>query len=149
MIRCLALLVSFALAVPCLAEVYSWRDENGVLHYGDLPGDENAEIVPIRVQRTDKNAVAARTAQQRENRAAASEEFANAQAEEAAADGAAQLSAEERAEACTKAREKLRNYINARRLYRTNEAGEREYLGSAEIDNARASAEQEVADKCR
>ncbi len=137
------------LSITAIAEVYSWRDENGVLHYGDRPGSEDATIVPIQTRRTDRNQVAERFSAEQQARQSSTEDFENAQASEAAAAEAAQLSATEKAEACTKARETLTNYINARRLYRTNDQGEREYLDSEAIDSARANAEKNVADKCR
>ena len=81
-------------------------------------------------------------------RAEASESFQNARADEAAAQAAAELSSEESAAACEKARDQLKSYINARRLYRQDEDGNPVYLSSAEIDQARADAEQRVADHC-
>lgn len=137
------------IALPAFSDVYTWRDENGVLHYGDLPKDDNATRVEIASQSTDNAQVRTRATARQEALAASSQAFEEGNAAEAAAEEAARLAAEEKAAACTQARERLRNYINARRLYRTNEAGEREYLNSAEINSARASAEQNVADKCR
>ncbi|MEM8981513.1 MAG: DUF4124 domain-containing protein [Pseudomonadota bacterium] len=146
----IALIAALLIAVPALGEVYTWRDENGVLHYGDMPPENGeATVVPIQTRRTDNASVSARATAEREARTATSEAIASAASSEEAERAAATLAAEERAAACTAARERLRNYINARRLYRTNEAGEREYLDSAEITSARANAEADVADKCR
>ncbi|MEM1263080.1 MAG: DUF4124 domain-containing protein [Pseudomonadota bacterium] len=146
----IAIIAAVLIAVPALGDVYTWRDENGVLHYGDMPPENGeATIVPLQTRRTDNAAVTARANAQREARTATSEAIENAESAQAAERAAATLAADEREAACTAARERLRNYINARRLYRTNEAGEREYLDSAEITSARANAEADVADKCR
>ena len=147
--RLSVLLACFLVAMPAIGDVYTWRDENGVLHYGDLPKDDSATRVPIATRRTDNTAVQTRAAARQDALAASSEAFQDAESAAAAAEEAARLASEEKAAACTKARERLRNYINARRLYRTNEAGEREYLDSNEITAARSNAEQDVADKCR
>lgn len=141
--------VAVGLASSALADVYKWRDDNGVLHYGDRPQGDNAEVVSIRSQRTDKTVVNERYAANQEARQNASEDYNSARSEAAAAEAAAKLSAGEKAEACTKARAQLSNYINARRLYKTDDKGEREYLDSKQIESARTSAEKNVADKCR
>ena len=44
--------------------------------------------------------------------------------------------------------QRLQGYLNARRLYRQDEDGNPVYLDAAEIDAARAAAEQDVADRC-
>ncbi len=139
----------FGLTTTAIAEVYTWRDENGVLHYGDKPGSDNAELVEIQTSRTNRSQVAERYAAARESRAATSNDYQEAQASAAAAEEAAGVSAQEKAAACTKARETLSNYINARRLYKTDDNGNREYLDSKAIDAARTTAEKNVADKCR
>ncbi|MEL7536771.1 MAG: DUF4124 domain-containing protein [Pseudomonadota bacterium] len=149
MTRTAAFFIAFLLALPATADVYTWRDENGVLHYGDLPGDDEATVVPLATRRTDTATVTARATARAEAREASSEAFQAAQSAEAASEEASRIAAEERASACNQARERLRNYINARRLYRNTDDGDREYLNSAEIDAARANAEADVADKCR
>lgn len=141
--------VAVGLASSALADVYKWRDDNGVLHYGDRPQGDNAEIIVISSQRTDKSVVSERYAANQQARQTTSDDYNNARSDAAAAEAAAKLSAGEKAEACTKARARLSNYINARRLYKTDDAGKREYLDSKQIDSARTSAEKNVADKCR
>lgn len=131
------------------AEVYSWRDANGVIHYGDRPGVENAQIVDIQSARTDNTAVQERLAARQEARNASSSNYQEQQAQQQAAQEAADLSAEEKSAACEKARSQLRNYINARRLYRTDANGNKTYLKADEINSARSNAEKNVADKCR
>jgi hypothetical protein len=53
-----------------------------------------------------------------------------------------------RAGQCKQAQDKYQKAIAARRVYRLNAAGEREYLSDAEMEQARVSAHQEVDRTC-
>lgn len=53
-----------------------------------------------------------------------------------------------RAEQCKQAQDKYQKAIAARRVYRLNAAGEREYLSDAEMEQARIAAHQEVDRSC-
>ena len=53
-----------------------------------------------------------------------------------------------RAEQCKAAKEKYQQSIEARRLYRVNKAGEREYLSDNEFDQARLNARLEMERAC-
>jgi hypothetical protein len=55
---------------------------------------------------------------------------------------------EQRQKNCEVARERLARYELSRRLFRTNEAGEREYLDDAAVAEARAQAAANVEDWC-
>jgi len=60
---------------------------------------------------------------------------------------AAELRAQ-RQKNCEVARETQQRYAISHRLFRTNAAGEREYLSDPEIDQARAKAATDVEDWC-
>jgi hypothetical protein len=53
-----------------------------------------------------------------------------------------------RAEQCKQAKEKYEKSVEARRVYRMNSAGEREYLTDAEADQARLNARLEMERSC-
>jgi hypothetical protein len=53
-----------------------------------------------------------------------------------------------RAEQCKQAQDKYQKAIAARRVYRLNKAGEREYLSDAEMEQARLNARLEVDRTC-
>jgi hypothetical protein len=53
-----------------------------------------------------------------------------------------------RAEQCKQAKDKYQQSIDARRVYRLNKAGEREYLSDAEVDQARLNARLEMERSC-
>jgi hypothetical protein len=53
-----------------------------------------------------------------------------------------------RAEQCKQAQDKYQKAVAARRVYRLNKAGEREYLSDAEMEQARVDARLEVDRTC-
>jgi hypothetical protein len=53
-----------------------------------------------------------------------------------------------RAEQCKQAKDKYQKAVEARRVYRLNSAGEREYLSDAEADQARLNARLEMERSC-
>jgi hypothetical protein len=53
-----------------------------------------------------------------------------------------------RADQCKAAQDKYQKAVAARRVYRLNKAGEREYLSDAEMEQARVSAREEVDRTC-
>jgi len=53
-----------------------------------------------------------------------------------------------RAEQCKQAKEKYQQSVEARRVYRVNKAGEREYLSDTEADQARLNARLEMERSC-
>ena len=55
---------------------------------------------------------------------------------------------EQRQKNCATARERLDRYALARRLFRTNDAGEREYLDDTAVAEARTKAAADVQDWC-
>jgi hypothetical protein len=136
------------LATPVIADVYMWRDADGTVHYGDKPGSEDAKKLDIETRQTDRATVARRYEQRQTARTESNAAMAERRAEagQQAADAAAER--EQKAARCEEARERLRSYVNSRRLYRLDESGERQYLDDAEIAAARAKAEEAVNEHC-
>ena len=74
---------------------------------------------------------------------------ADAQLKEAATRQAVQKDVKaSMAEQCKTAQEKYQKAINARRVYKLDQAGERVYLSDAEMEQARVAARQEVERTC-
>lgn len=147
-IRLILLATLTVVAGPVLADVYMWQDADGTVHYGDKPGTREATKLDIQTRSTDKAAVTERYQERQsarlESNAASAERRATKEQQEA---DAAKQRAEKEAR-CEKARERLTSYINSRRLYRVDESGERQYLDDAQIDEARAKAEEAVTEHC-
>jgi len=121
-------------------EVYRTVDENGVVRFSDLPSD-NAERVVVNVpQPTSSPTASTVPAEPRSTPQTLTAEMPRPPTtEELAAD---------RERNCASARQMVETYATSRRLFRTLPDGEREYLSSEEIDEARARAEANVAAWC-
>ncbi len=149
--RALLLLVVIAAAAqsPALpSEIYQWVDTDGHVHYGDRPAGIQAEKRNDIVSRpTDAEAVSRRRAAIREQQA--NYEQARELAAEAAEE-AADLEAENdrRRQQCEQHQARLERYLQSRRLYREDAAGERVYLDESEVLAARARVQQKIEDSC-
>jgi hypothetical protein len=132
------------------ADVYRSKGADGTVSYSDRPQGENSEYVLVATPRTGAAAAAQRPARGAAGaNAAAATAPPQAPATPTAAAGptAAQLR-EQRAKNCATARETQQRFTVSRRLFRTNAAGEREYLSDQQIDEARAKAAADVEDWC-
>ena len=115
--------------------IYTWVDEFGKTHYSDTPGHEDA-ISVVLVWHSDGSLEDMETKQ-----GVGSDGFAYP------GETAADRNQREQAEAyfCQRATEIYDSYVNAPQLYRTTEAGQREYLSKKEaaqtIAEMRASKE--------
>ena len=119
--------------------IYTWVDESGDVHYSDKPDHEDAvsvELVwvssgtlPDAADETDKSgsgyAYPGETPEERAER--------------------------EKAEAyyCQRATEIYESYVNAPRLYKTNDSGEREYLSKEEAAQTIAETRAQKDELCR
>jgi hypothetical protein len=129
-------------------EIYKWTDADGNVHYEDRPsGAPTEERIDIIYRRTDNSAVRKRVAARVDAQAAREEErsVAAAAEKEAAEKAAAEA---ERQKACERSRARLESYLQARRLYRTDAAGERVYLDDSQREEARRKAEEQIAEFC-
>lgn len=135
------------LACACVglsADVYKWTDEEGRVHYSDKPDGENLEVMNVKSERTDKQAIAqARQEQVDAQQAAAAEARILEEIEKEATQNAAI-----RAENCTRASEAVVSLRNAQRLYIPNENGERRYLSEEEIADRIKRAEADKSKWC-
>jgi len=118
--------------------IYTWVDETGDIHYSDKPDHEDAVSVELvwvssgslaQVENTDKAgsgyAYPGETPEERAER--------------------------EKAEAyyCKRATEIYESYVNAPRLYKTNENGEREYLSKEDAAKTIAETRAQKEELCR
>jgi hypothetical protein len=131
------------------AEVFKTTDSKGQPVYTDRPATLPAERLDVRTQTTDKVEVQQRYDEQMKTYAAA-EKTQTAQATDAAdAAKASELSATAKVRRCDEARQRYETYMNAWRLYEPGATeGERRYLTSAEIDEAREKALQVMNTFC-
>ena len=128
------------------AEIYRYTAPDGTVSYSDRPQGPNSEFVVAVVPRP-RTPTADAAAAPAGDTAPAAPEAASAPAALPEGPTAAQLR-EQRQTNCNVARERLDRYTVSRRLFRTNAAGEREYLDDTAVAEARAKAAADVEDWC-
>ena len=122
------------------AVVYKWTDAQGKIQYGDTPPDGvHAEVVEL----LGTHAAHTSTASTERPASAPSSPAANDAKKAVDSDVAAT-----RDKQCTDAQDRYKKLIEGRRLYKTGDNGEREYLSSEQIDSERLNAKREVDEIC-
>lgn len=159
----LSLVLALAPAVS-QAEIYKWKDKNGVVRYSDIPPPSNvpheslgkkAGKAPAAVEApaavAPEGAPVPDSGVQQTPEEVTPDAEVQRQEEEAARKQAEAAEAEQRAkqENCTTARANLANFEQGGRVYKMNEKGEREYLGDAELAEGKANAQAEVDKYCQ
>ncbi len=150
--RYLAIAVALMLAVTAAGtavagDIFKWTDEDGNVHFGDVPVSAESEKVAIQSRPTNPARVQAMV----QSRADAATKAAEEQAAATPAGPSPeelQAQADARAEKCSKYRAQLQSFVTSRRLYRQDENGERVYLDEEETQAARERAENQVQDYC-
>ncbi len=118
--------------------IFTWLDENGEVHYSDSPDHEDA--VSVEFVWHSEGSLEELTAEQS---GSADPEYG----EETEAERLEREQAERYY--CDRAKEVYDSYVNAPRLFRTNDAGEREYLDSKEAAVMLAETRQRKDELCK
>jgi hypothetical protein len=129
------------------ADVYRSTAPDGTVSFSDRPQGADSQFVfsAARAARTSPSAPASQAAPGAAAEAAPREAPAAPTLPEGPS--AVELRAQ-RQKNCEIARERTDRYAVSRRLYRTNAAGEREYLDDTAVAEARAKAAADVQDWC-
>jgi hypothetical protein len=123
--------------------VYKWVDAQGKVQYGDSPPDGvHAEVVELLGTHTSRSAAAAPAPSAR---AASTSTTPVDSSTKQAVD---QDVAATREKQCADAQAEYKKLIEGRRLYKTDDSGQKQFLNSDEIDAARMNAKQEVDALC-
>ncbi|MDZ7661317.1 DUF4124 domain-containing protein [Thiohalophilus sp.] len=141
------LLLASLLSVSMAAEVYKWTDEQGRVHYGDRPPEEGASSVDVDPGPASGSPIPG-DAERREKtrrllRAYEEERRVKQQREQRQ-----EAEAAERHKRCAWARDRLRRYKQAGRLYDLDEAGNRRILADSQRQQAEAQAARDVEKWC-
>jgi hypothetical protein len=123
--------------VDTMTPIYTWVDEFGKRHYSDTPGHEDA--VSVELVWHSAGSLDEIDEPETEDGYAYPGETAEERAEREAAD----------AYYCKRATEIFESYLNAPRLYRTNDAGERQYLSEKEAAATVAETKARMDELCR
>jgi hypothetical protein len=137
---CAALMAWSAMAS---AVVYKWVDAQGKVQYGARPPDGvHAEVVELlgthtgRANRPDAPSPAGARAPTAEPSAKDAKKTVDSDV------------AQTRDKQCADALDRYKKLIEGRRLYKTGDNGERQYLTSEEIDSERVSAKRDIDEIC-
>ncbi|MEJ2128428.1 MAG: DUF4124 domain-containing protein [Woeseiaceae bacterium] len=124
--------------VDTMKPIYTWRDEFGKVHYADTPGHEDA----VSVELVWHSSGTLQDLEGEKDESGSGYAYPGETAEERAE--------REKAEAyyCKRATEIYDSYKNAPQLYRTNEAGEREYLSKKEAATTIAETKAKMDELC-
>jgi hypothetical protein len=129
--------------VDTMKPIYTWLDESGKAHYADTPGHEDAVSVELVWHSTGTLDNIENTSDAAGNSESGGYAYPGETAEERAE--------REKAEAyyCKRANEIYESYVNAPQLYRTNDAGEREYLSKKDAAATIAETKAKRDELCR
>ncbi len=128
-------------------DIYMWTDEDGQVHFGDIPGGQYPIRLAIESRPTDRARIQA-IAQARTEAGIRAEEAKVAAALDGPSAEVLMAEAAERTRKCTVYKFNLETYLTNRRLYNTSPDGEREYLSEDEIAAAREVAAKQVTEFC-
>jgi hypothetical protein len=144
----MALLAALPLATH--AEIYKWKDKDGIVRYSDVPPASNiphetlnskkvtppptTEVAPAPAAPANPDAEAAKRQQQAE------QDKVQQQAKDA--------EQQARQQKCATARTELQKFKVGGRIVRMNEQGEREFLSDADITQGLEQAQKDVAEFC-
>jgi len=134
-------------AAAVAGEIYKWTDENGNVHYEDRPTGEDVERVAVASTNTNNASVRASVDARRARQTAREDAREDREEEERQAAELAQITAE-REQKCQDSRTRMENYLQARRLYREDENGERVYLDDSDVMKARNQAQEDIQAYC-
>lgn len=143
--------ISFILCLLFIASmvnagVYKWIDENGNVHYGDKP-TRNSESLDISVEApATAPAMADETREERRQRI--SDSLTNDRLERDKKKAEASQKKAENNRKCVYAKDRLKRYQRAGRLYDLDKDGNRRILSDKSRDNTIANLQKEIRKNC-
>jgi len=146
--RIVAVLGLMAVSVAAPADVYKWVDSQGRVYYSDRPDVDNAERLAVATRRTNPEQVAQRNEAAREQRQVTDAQSAQQRRDQTSTQAVRNDVSKTRSEQCKAAKEQYRVAIESQKLYRVGKDGERQYLTSTEIDEARLNTRRAMDQVC-
>jgi hypothetical protein len=131
------------------AEIYKWTDAQGRVHYGDRPGGDNAQAMPVAPapEATGQTAVES-AAQRAQRRQRMLDIYREERAEKEAAREQARQELNKTKENCRRARLEYDRFSKSRLIYDYEDNGERRYLSDKEREGYVESLRQAVERWC-
>lgn len=128
-------------------QVYKWVDESGNVQFSQFPppGQKQSESLNIKVQKSSNAATEKQKLNDLRQKLSESSVDRNTESEDEKVEKEQQIV---KAENCSKAKQKLLDYQNNGRIFKTLPNGEREWYDEKGRDNLIKQAEQEVSKYC-
>lgn len=128
-------------------EIYKWTDAEGNVHYEDRPiGDDVVRHKVISSGTNNDSVRASIDARHDRDTARADSRSKRNEEKQAAADARAETA--QRNVKCQESRSRMQTYLQSRRLYKQDDAGERVYLDEDQTMKARADAQEMIQKYC-
>ncbi len=152
----LAFMIALASPILADAQIYKWKDKNGVTRYSDTPPPDNVKVDKIGKEKTtnstppaakDTKPVETNGGQVDAEDAAAKLRARNAEIEKKNNEEKA-AQAKLKAENCRAAKADYETFAQGGRIYQVNEKGEREYFDDAGLNERKAKAQSEMQQYC-
>jgi len=142
------LLIALLLFFSSLANagIYKWTDENGKVHYGDKP-TAGGEELNIQVKQSTAPIKSDETRAERRQRISDSmtdDRLERNKKKDEAKKKRAQLNRQ-----CVQAKDRLKRYKQANRLYNLDKDGNRRILSDKSRDKSIANLQKEIRRKCK
>ncbi|HEY0269030.1 MAG TPA: DUF4124 domain-containing protein [Methyloradius sp.] len=152
MITLVIFVIGVLVSISAQADIYKWKDTNGVVRYSDTPPNGNIPTESIKSRKIinpESTALTKDTSDSKE--AAAMKRQETAEAEKKSSD---ELKAKEeekknKKQNCLLAKDSLKNYQDGALVYKVNDKGEREYLDEAGMAKGMAEAQKNVKQYCQ
>ncbi len=145
------LVITTLLAASTLAhaDVWRWVDATGRVHYSDLPVEGAVKVATSNPRVPSPTAsTQPRQSTERAQLATSTARIDQQQADKTAAQAVREDLDGAREKQCTDARERYEKSIQARRIFRTSEDGEKQYLPDADADALRVEYRQDMEAAC-
>ena len=147
--RCaLPLLALFLLPLPVVAQVYSWKDADGRIHYSDQPPAAKAKGARTLSADQAPDGEIDRARQQNADKRLSAAEKAKADKEAAEKAGKERADEERRAANCERTRRVVDGLETGRVRFRQGADGEREALDDSARESELAAARQAMEEQC-
>lgn len=140
-----------AMPIAANAQIYKWKDKDGVMRYSDMPPPSNVEYESLGgkkftpSQPTSTPAATKPATEATSNVEAKPQETPEQMKERKRIEEA---DAKAKQQNCTTARANLRAFEQGGRISQVNEAGEREYLDDAALAKNAEQARKDIAEFC-
>ncbi|MBI2509827.1 MAG: DUF4124 domain-containing protein [Betaproteobacteria bacterium] len=132
-------------AAPAHAQIVKCVDERGVTHYTDKPGP-GCKGGPVDIRPAPP--ISGKAQERKEDLSDAERDFQRRRLEREGKDQDEARKLEAQKRRCASMHAQYQNLSSARRVYRTNEKGERVYIEDAERERRSAQLKADIAQQC-